>query len=233
MLSELKSAFKETAAYLFMALKALYFWRAESPIVSVAELVRYVDTRSKFVAQTTLFGYIKTRAGTRYVTLYEDETFTRSANIAKWEIWLACLCDLATYSVAGIGRRVGARPDELEALAVHIVETVLADEEIPAERPQGFEDIRDAYVARAHATHWHQIEPGEGPLAGSLDALIKWAPIADELKILDKEIVRNSMRFKWKKVRDQFEKVVDADAVMADWRYGGGRAAPGQEAEAG
>ena len=224
MLSELKSAFKETIAYLFMALKALYFWRAESPIVSVDELVRYVDTRSKFVAQTTLFGYIKTRAGTRYVSLYEDETFTRSANIAKWEIWLSSLCDLATYSVASIGRRVGARPDELEALAFHIVDTVLAAEQVPPERPQGFGDVREAYAKRAHETYWHQIEPGEGPLAGSLDALIEWAPIADELKILDEAIVRNSMRFKWKKVRDQFEKLIDADAVLADWRAGGGEA---------
>ena len=64
----------------------------------------------------------------------------------------------------------------------------------------------------------------EGPLAGSLDALIEWAPIADELKILDEAIVRNSMRFKWKKVRDQFEKLIDADAVLADWRAGGGQA---------
>lgn len=233
MLSALKSTFKETVTYLFMALKALYFWRVETPIVSVDELVRYVDTRSKFVAQTTLFGYIKTRAGTRYISLYEDETFTRSANIAKWEIWLACLCDLATYSVAGIGRRVSARPDELEALAVHIVETVTAAEEIPVERPQGFGDIPEAYARRAHATRWHRIEPGEGPLAGSLDALIEWAPIADELKILDKEIVRNSMRFKWKKVRDQFEKIIDADAVLADWRASGGRAAPVRGGEAG
>jgi hypothetical protein len=224
MLSDLKTGFKETAAYLFMALKALYFWRSESPVVSVDELVRYVDTRSKFVGQTTLFGYIKTRAGTRYVSLYEDELFTRSANIAKWEIWLACLCDLATYSVASIGRRVGAPPGELAALAVHIVEAATKAEEIPAERPQGFGDICAAYAERAHATHWHQIEPGEGPFEGSLNALVEWAPIADELKILDEEIVRNSMRFKWKKVRDQFEKLIDAEAVLADWRAKGGKA---------
>jgi hypothetical protein len=26
------------------------------------------------------------------------------------------------------------------------------------------------------------------------------------------------MRFKWKKVRDQFETILDADAVLASWR---------------
>jgi hypothetical protein len=163
MLSDLKTGFKETAAYLFMALKALYFWRSESPVVSVDELVRYVDTRSKFVGQTTLFGYIKTRAGTRYVSLYEDELFTRSANIAKWEIWLACLCDLATYSVASIGRRVGAPPGELAALAVHIVEAATKAEEIPADAqptpnapmpPIGIRSSRARAPSRVASTRW-------------------------------------------------------------------------------
>ena len=222
MLSAFKTALKETATYLFMALKALYFWRSPPPVGSVEALAHYVDTRSKFVAQTALFSYIKTRAGTRYVSLYEDELFTRSANIAKWEIWLSSLCDMATYAVAAIGRRSAAGPDELSALAAHIVDGVLAAEEVPAERPQGFGDIRAAYARRAHETRWNQIEPGEGPFQGSLDALIEWAPIADELKILDELAVRNSMRFKWKKVRDQFETLVDADAVLADWRARGG-----------
>ena len=218
MLSALKTAFKETATYLFMAFKALYFWRREPPVATVAQLVAYVETRSKFVAQFTLFGYIKTRAGTRYVSLYEDPLFAKSVNIAKWEIYLACLCDMAIYTTAGIGRKAVARPGDLEALAIYIVDSVTMAEEIPAERTQGFGDIRAAHAARARATAWNQIEPGEGPFEASLSALVEWSPIADELKVHDVEIVRNSMRFKWKKIRDQFERSIDADAVLADWR---------------
>ncbi|MDH3335917.1 MAG: hypothetical protein OEL50_04660, partial [Rhodospirillaceae bacterium] len=59
---------------------------------------------------------------------------------------------------------------------------------------------------------------GESAFYPSLAALVEWAPIADELKALDEEIVRNSMRFKWKKVRDDLDQLLDADAVMADWR---------------
>ena len=164
MASDLKTALKETLVYLFMALKALYFWRREPPVTTVTELVKYVETRSKFVAQTTLFGYVKTRAGTRYVSLYEDPLFTESVNIAKWEIYLACLCDLATWSTASLGRRTVSRPGELEALAIHIVDSVVTAEEIPAERPQGFGDIREAYAEAARATAWNQVEPGDGLL---------------------------------------------------------------------
>ena len=38
-------------------------------------------------------------------------------------------------------------------------------------------------------------------------ALYNWAPIADELKILDKEIVLNSMRLKWNLKIDEFKKL--------------------------
>ena len=36
-------------------------------------------------------------------------------------------------------------------------------------------------------------------------ALYNWAPIADELKTLDKEIVLNSMRLKWNLKIDEFK----------------------------
>ena len=37
----------------------------------------------------------------------------------------------------------------------------------------------------------------DNPFKESCMALYNWAPIADELKILDKEIVLNSMKLKW------------------------------------
>ncbi len=224
MVSNLKTALKETAEYLFMALKALRFWRREPPVLNVEQLVNYVDTRSKYVAQTTLYGYVKTRAGTRYVSLYEDPLFTKSVNIAKWEIYLVCLCDMATWATAFLGHHTMAKPGELEALACHIVDSVVMAEAIPEERPQGFGDIRDRYAGQARSTAWNQFEPGDGAFENSLSALVEWAPIADELKFFDVEIVKNSMRFKWKSVRDQLTGLLDAEAVLADWRSRNGEA---------
>lgn len=218
MVSELKAAIKETGAYLFMALKALLFWRRESPVVNVEQLVKYVETRSKFVAQTTLFGYVKTRAGTRYVSLYEDPLFTESVNIAKWEIYLVCLSDMTIWATASLGRQAFARPGELEELAIHIVDSVIMAEEIPTQRPQGFGDFRETHAKRALATSWNQVDPGEGPFENSLAALVEWAPIADELKLFDVETVKNSMRHKWKTVRDQLNELLDVESVLTDWR---------------
>ena len=201
-----------------MALKALRFWHRPPPVLTLSDLVAFAETRSKFVSQITLFGYIKTRAGTRYGSLMEDDTFANSVNIAKWEIYLACLCDMAAYAAARVGRHPSAAQSEIRALAIHLVDTATKHEEIPVERPQGFDDIRSAFAARAQATNWSDDMIGEAAFRGSLAALVEWAPIADELKLNDVDIVKNSMRFRWKKVRDEFETLLDADAVFADWR---------------
>ena len=47
----------------------------------------------------------------------------------------------------------------------------------------------------------------ENPFRESCLALYNWAPIADELKTLDKEIVLNSMRLKWNLKIDEFKKL--------------------------
>ena len=203
---------------MWLALKALRFWRRGDPVLTAGELAGFVETRSKFVAQTTLYGYVRTRAGTRYASLIEDDVFAGSVNMAKWEIYLACLADLAVYAAARVGQGTGADDGELRALAVGLLDAALEGEETPAERPQGFDDIRQAFGARARSLTWDDAGTGESPFRGSLAALVRWAPVADELKINDVEIVRNSMRFKWKKVREQLDSSIDVDAVITDWR---------------
>lgn len=221
MIRNLKFALRETAGFVYLALKALRFWHRDPPVTGLKGLVRFVETRSKFVAQTTLYGYVKTRTGTRYTSLFEDDVFANSINIAKWEIYLACLCDLAVYAAAKVGRRTRAENAEICALAIHLVDAATRDEDIPTERPQGFDDVRAAFERRAHRIAWNEIPEGEGPFQNSVSALAEWAPVADEFKIEDADMIRNSMRFRWKRVRDQLTALIDADAVIEDWRSSG------------
>ena len=61
---------------------------------------------------------------------------------------------------------------------------------------------------------------GEAAFAGSIDDLIRNAPVVDEFKALDAPIVRNSIRFRWRDVREELRRRLDAAAVAADWRRG-------------
>jgi hypothetical protein len=40
-------------------------------------------------------------------------------------------------------------------------------------------------------------------------SLYKWAPIAEELKTLDRKIVLNSMILKWDIIKQEFEKLIE------------------------
>ena len=47
----------------------------------------------------------------------------------------------------------------------------------------------------------------DNPFKNSGLALYKWSPIADNLKILDKQIVLNSIKLKWNLVENEFKEL--------------------------
>ena len=71
-------------------------------INSKEDLQNFVQERSAHVTQTTLYGYIKTRIGSRYALMFEDEVFSNSINIAKWNIYVAAISDLTLLSLIHI-----------------------------------------------------------------------------------------------------------------------------------
>jgi hypothetical protein len=70
--------------------------------------------------------------------------------------------------------------------------------------------VRDR-VAR---TDWLAVGRDEAAFSESPAGLVRWAPVMDELKELDEEIVRNSIRFRWQEVRRDFARHLDAQAVL-------------------
>ena len=47
-------------------------------ISSKKDLKNFIQERSAHVTQTTLYGYIKTRIGSRYAMMFEDDVFLKS-----------------------------------------------------------------------------------------------------------------------------------------------------------
>ena len=183
-------------------LRRLTPWRKPPPIATPEALAAFVRTRAAYIAQTTLYGYIKTRAGTRYVSLFEDDVFVESINIAKWRVFVACLADLSVFAAARVA---------LDAGHDHVGRVQLARYCFQAGLTQDGEEKIDPVLRRealcefderlSGLSGWDGLARGEAAFSGSPEALVKWAPIAEELKALDVEIVQNSVRFRWKNVR--------------------------------
>lgn len=190
-------------------------WRRAEPIRDAAALRAFLQTRSSHVAQMTLYGYLRTRAGTRFPELFDNDAFIVSMNIAKWHVWLACLSDLSVYAGGLLRRNARAPAEQVGALVRGLVDKLLAETGVPAEAGPEYAAHAQRVRARLALSDWAAYDSEESAFMESPAALVYWAPIVDELKALDESIVRNSMRFRWHEVRRELSHNLDAGAVLA------------------
>ena len=185
-------------------------------------LADFLRTRSSYVAQTSLYGYLKTRMGTSYRLYFEDDTFSASIRQAAVKLFLSCLADLTVFAAALSERDGTLPPGGAAALAQRCfrlaAERGLADAgagPVPAE-------VLERFDLRVRAADWTAAAAdGRHAFAGSEADLVRFAPVIDEYKELDREIVTNSIRFRWRDARDQLRRRLDAPALSGAMRQGG------------
>lgn len=186
-----------------------------SRITDPDELRLFLESRASHVAQTSLYGYLRTRTGVRFPELFLNDDFARGIDIAKWYIWLACLSDLSIYAGGLIAQRTNADQVEVGRLMVRIVDAIVTTTGIPEGAGDEFQSLTQRLRARVVACDWATVRDDETAFSESPAALIARAPVIDELKRLDDEIVRNSVRFRWQEVRRDLRRDLDAEALMA------------------
>ena len=69
-------------------------------INNLDDLEDFIQKKSAWVTQVTLYGYLKTRMGTKYVLHFDNEKFLGSINKAKWNIYYVALQDMIFYSLS-------------------------------------------------------------------------------------------------------------------------------------
>jgi len=186
------------------------------PITDADSLGEFLQTRASHVTQTSLYGYLRTRAGTRYPELFEDKQILLSINMAKWQIWLACLSDLTIFVGGLIHQRSKSNSDEVGQLLSAIVDSILTETGVPEEASPEFQNTVDEVKRRIANCDYSTITDDEFAFSKSPEALFYWAPIADELKKRDEEIVKNSVRFRWQEIRRSARNLLQADALTGN-----------------
>ena len=187
--------------YLFSLLKAVI---PKKKIKNISDLKVFIQKKSAWISQVALFNYLKTRMGLKYVAMFDDEIFLSSINKAKWNIYSVALQDLTFYSLSYL--KVFYGYDEINKVN-EIYEEILKKEienGIPEEVAIKGKKI---FNERLEKIDW-QTQYKSWPFNESALALYEWAPIADELKILDRKIVLNSMILKWDNITDEFKKLI-------------------------
>ena len=183
--------------YLFALFKAFI---PKKKINNLDELEDFIQTKSAWVTQVTLYGYLKTRMGTRYVLHFENDKFMGSVNLAKWNMYSVALQDLTLFTFSKL--KADFNYEEMKN-AEEIFFKIL-DDEISNKMPQDIiEEAKKNFVERMRTINWNTYH-NDLPFNPSALSLYKWAPIADELKNLDRKIVLNSVILKWDVVKKEF-----------------------------
>ena len=183
--------------YLFPIEKVTSYFKS---IKSKSDLQKFIQQRSAHVTQTTLYGYLKTRIGVKYTAMVDDEVFSKSINIAKWNIYMIAIADCAFYTFSYLISEKNLKENDCKEIYLDIIEKEKANglsNEVHLKAKQEF-------LNRYEKIDFHKYYLNN-PFKESCLALYNWAPIADELKILDKEIVLNSMRLKWNLKIEEFK----------------------------
>ena len=184
--------------YLFSLFKAFI---PQQKISNLDELEIFIQSKSAWVTQVTLYGYLKTRMGTRYVLHFENDKFMESVNQAKWNIYSVALQDLTFFTFSYL--KVNLNYQDIDN-AKEIFFKIL-DDEISNKMPLNLiEETKQNFNERLNNINWDNY-CNDLPFNPSALSLFKWAPIADELKTLDRKIVLNSMILKWDIIKKEFK----------------------------
>ena len=194
--------FNDFKVYLFALFKAFI---PKKKIKNLDQLENFIQTKSAWVTQVTLYSYLKTRMGTRYVLHFDNDIFMSSVNLAKWNIYSVALQDLTFFSFSYLKNNSNYQD---MSQAKEIFNKIL-DDEISNTMPLDIiKDARKSFNDRVQNINW-EIYYKDLPFNSSALTLYKWAPIADELKSLDRKIVLNSMILKWDNIKKEFKDIIN------------------------
>ena len=188
--------------YLFSLFKAFI---PKKKIKNIDDLESFIQQKSAWISQVTLYSYLKTRMGTKYVLHFDDEIFLTSINKAKWNIYAISLQDLTFYTLSYLN--VFYNFEDMD-YAKRIYEKIL-NEELKNKMPEDIiENGKEIFNKRLQKIEWNNYYKS-WPFNESALALYEWAPVAKELKTLDRKIVLNSMILKWDNIQKEFKELIN------------------------
>jgi hypothetical protein len=187
--------------YLFALFKSIL---PKKKIKNIEDLKLFIQKKSAWVSQVTLYNYLKTRMGTKWVLHFDDEKFLSSINKAKWNIYSVALQDLTFYSLSYLNVFYNYQET---SKAKEIYEEILNKELENGMPEEVISSAKEKFGERLQKIDW-KIYYKSWPFNESALTLYEWAPIAEELKTLDRKIVLNSMILKWDNIKDEFAKLI-------------------------
>jgi hypothetical protein len=188
---------KAMKEYLFPIEKVTSYFKN---ISSKEDLQKFIQQRSAHITQNTLYGYLKTRMGHKFTIMVDDDVYSKSINIAKWNIYMVALTDCTFYVFSYLMAEKNLKDNDSKEIFLSIINK---------EKENGLSEEIHNKAKEIFLNKYNKVDFNkyylENPFQDSCKALYHWSPIADELKTLDEKIILNSMSLKWNLIIDEFK----------------------------
>ena len=185
-------------------------------LASKKALIDYTQKQAAYVSQTTLYGYVRTRAGTSWPKLFNNETYLISLRTARWHIYAACVADLAQFLAARVFINGGIKENQAKQLADEICQIVLTNTEQEDVPQSAFDEVIALCQESSDSIDWTDAAQTPSTFQSSSDAFMRWAPMADQFKEQDEEIMRNSIHMRWIGIRREVKETLDASPIISE-----------------
>ena len=192
--------FSDWLLYQVMIAKILEYLglRPKKPLTKQSELVEFIHRNASFVSQVTLLTYIKARAGTQYPKLFENTEYLKSIEIARSHLYASCVADLAFY-VINEHCLNDLKKRTIQFILSNLVDEVFSFAKCDENIFKEFDEMKKQCEEHLKALESDAINHKLFKI--SSDTFFRWAPMAEEFKQEDEEIMRNSIHFRWIEVR--------------------------------
>ena len=140
--------------------------------------------------------------GHKFTLMVDDEEFSKSINLAKWNIYMVALTDCSFYVFSILVSEKNLRQNDCREVFLNIIE----NEKKNGLSEEIYTKAKTDFLNRLEKIDFKKYYLNE-PFKESGLALYNWSPIADELKELDKKIVLNSIKLKWNLIVEEFAKL--------------------------
>lgn len=175
----------------------------------------FLGRQAAFVSQKCTIEYCRVRAGYNWDLLMRERPFLDALEICRWNALAYVLADMAIIAEGWLRPHAGAGGDLLADRLAADFATTLAGHPVPQHRPEGWGSEIEALRQRLAAARLATPKPVHevGKTAGG--RIFETLPIHPSLRLHDRELIANNIRFNLCRSFEDMEAEVDPVAVAA------------------
>lgn len=183
-------------------------------IADRAALRSFLASESAFVSQKCTVEYCRARSGLNWDKLFKEQAFADAMDQCRWRSFAAVMSDMCVVAEGKL-RPAAADPSALAAALADLAGEALESFGRPAWL-SGWGEVRDGIGRRLAVAALSPPEPAHAVARASAEIVYDVLPMHPTVRLHDRELVTNNLRFALARSASNMEERFDPPAVCRD-----------------